>query len=122
MRPRRLPASLALLILPSLAPPSAAAQSDTAGLRRSLEGILRGSEGVAGVSIQNLATGEALSIRGGEKFPTASLIKVAVLVGVMDEVRRGTIRLDDPITMIAWRPRGRQRRAAAPAQRPAAHG
>ncbi|HYR06642.1 MAG TPA: serine hydrolase [Longimicrobium sp.] len=79
----------------------AAAQADTAGLRRSIEQITRGYEGVVGVSVRNLATGESLSIRGDETFPTASLIKVAVLVALLDQVEQGTIRLDDPLTMIA---------------------
>jgi beta-lactamase class A len=100
MRLRRLIASAALLAA-SLLPASAAAQTDLAALRGTLEGIIRPYEGTVGVSIQNLATGEALSIRGEEKFPSASLIKVSVLVALLDEVRRGTLRLDDPITMIA---------------------
>ena len=100
MRPPRLIAVFALFAA-ALVPATIVAQSDMASLRRSLEGIIRPYEGIAGVSIQNLATGETLSIRGEEKFPSASLIKVSVLVALLDEVRRGTIRLDDPITMIA---------------------
>ncbi|HLM66846.1 MAG TPA: serine hydrolase [Longimicrobium sp.] len=97
---RRLLASVALLAA-VLLPASAAAQRDMAALRRTLEGIIRPYEGTVGVSIQDLAAGETLSIRGEEKFPSASLIKVSVLVALLDEVRRGAIRLDDPITMIA---------------------
>jgi beta-lactamase class A len=98
MRVRRL---LAVLMAIVLVPAAAAAQADTEPLRRALEEIIRPYEGTVGVSIQDLATGRGLSIRGGEKFPSASLIKVSVLVALLDEVRRGTIRLDDPITMIA---------------------
>lgn len=97
---RRLIAPLALLAA-TLLPASAPAQQDMNALRRTLEGIIRPYEGTVGVSIQNLATGQTLSIRGEEKFPSASLIKVSVLVALLDEVRRGTIRLDDPIAMIA---------------------
>ncbi|HEX8694502.1 MAG TPA: serine hydrolase [Longimicrobium sp.] len=82
------------------APPSAGA-ADTVPLRRALEELLRGYPGVAGVSVKNLATGEAISIRGGETFPTASLIKVAVLVALLDEARKGALRLDERTTMIA---------------------
>lgn len=100
MIPRRLIASIALLAAALVAAP-AAAQGNADGLRRTLDGIIRDYEGTVGVSVRNLATGEALSIRGEEKFPSASLIKVSILVALMDEVRRGTLRLDDPITMIA---------------------
>lgn len=96
-----LPRRLLIALLAALLPLSAAAQADTAGLRRSIERITQGYQGVVGVSVRNLETGESLSIRGGEKFPSASLIKVSVLVALLHEVERGTIRLDDPITMIA---------------------
>ena len=97
--------ALSILLIAGLDAAPAAAQArppaDTAGLRRSIEQITRGYEGVVGVSVRNLATGESLSIRGGETFPTASLIKVAVLVALLDEVEKGRIALDDPLTMIA---------------------
>ena len=92
---------LLFALLAALLPLRASAQADTAALRRSIEQITRGYEGVVGVSLRNLATGQSLSIRGNETFPTASLIKVAVLVALLDEVAKGSIRLDDPITMIA---------------------
>jgi beta-lactamase class A len=81
--------------------PVASAATDTVPLRRALEEIVRGYPGVAGISVKNLATGEAISIRGSEPFPTASLIKVAVLVAMLEEVRKGSMRLDDRVSMIA---------------------
>ncbi len=75
--------------------------SDTAALRRALEAAMQGYAGVAGVSVRNLRTGESLSIRGGETFPSASLVKVPVLVALLDQVRRGSIRLDERMGMIA---------------------
>ena len=38
---------------------------------------------------------------GDEKFPTASLIKVGVLVTVFDLVAKGEMSLDDPLTVLA---------------------
>jgi len=78
-----------------------AAAQDTAALRRALEALVRGYPGVAGVSVLDLRSGERVSIRGDETFPTASLIKVAVLVTLLDEVNKGTIRLDERISMLA---------------------
>lgn len=97
----RLIALLALLLCPAAASAQARPPADTAALRRSIEQVTSGYEGVVGVSVRNLRTGESLSIRGAETFPTASLIKVAVLVALLDEVQKGSIRLDDPLTMIA---------------------
>lgn len=41
-----------------------------------------------------------MSSRGDEKFPTASLIKVPILVTVYDLVERKQIALDDPLTVL----------------------
>ncbi|HEX8211784.1 MAG TPA: serine hydrolase [Longimicrobium sp.] len=82
-------------------PAPTAVRSDTTALRRTLESVMRGYAGVAGVSVANLKTGETLSIRGGETYPSASLIKVAILVALLDEVNKGSIRLDERIGMIA---------------------
>ncbi|MDB4891859.1 MAG: putative beta-lactamase precursor, partial [Gemmatimonadetes bacterium] len=56
--------------------------------------------GVVGYVVHNLDTGERLELRGDETFPTASLIKVAVLVTVYDLVEKGMLNLDDPITVL----------------------
>jgi beta-lactamase class A len=102
----RLALLLALLLLPACAPAAAQARSarastDTAALRRTIENASAGYLGIVGVSVRNLATGESLSIRGGETFSSASLIKVAVLVALLDEVEKGTMRLDEPLSMLA---------------------
>lgn len=77
------------------------AAADTAALRRELERIAARYAGVVGISMRNLATGEALSIRGHEAFPSASLIKVPVLVTLLDEVEQGRVRLDERVSLIA---------------------
>lgn len=86
---------------PASTPRPSVAASDTAGLRRSLEGLTRGYRGIVGIGVRNLATGETLSLRGNESFPSASLVKVPVLVTLLDEVNAGRMRLDEPIGMIA---------------------
>lgn len=91
-------------VIPLLvAAPAAAApplHADTVELRRELERIAAAHAGVAGISMRNLETGESVSIRGHETFPSASLIKVGVLVTLLDEVEQGRIRLDERSTMI----------------------
>jgi beta-lactamase class A len=74
--------------------------SDTAALRGTLENLVRDYPGVAGISIQNLSTGEGLSIRGDETFSSASLVKVGVLVALLEEVEKGRMQLDEPISLI----------------------
>ena len=44
--------------------------------------------GVVGVAVIDLASGETLSIRGDERFPTASNIKIPVLIELFTQVAR----------------------------------
>ena len=83
-------------------PPSrlAAVHADTAGLRRTLDSIADAHHGIVGYSVIDLETGARINRRGDETFPTASLIKVAILVTVYDLVAKGQLSLDDPLTVL----------------------
>ncbi len=75
-------------------------RADTAALRHTLDSIADAHHGVVGYSIIDLETGSRISRRGDETFPTASLIKVSILVTVYDLVARGQLSLDDPLTVL----------------------
>jgi beta-lactamase class A len=85
---------------PSAPKPAPFARTDTAALRRTLDSISDAHRGVVGYSIVNLDTGERLSRRGDEPFPTASLIKVPIAVALMEQVAAGQVSLDDRITVL----------------------
>ena len=74
--------------------------ADTAALRHTLDSIADAHHGVVGYSVIDLETGARISRRGDETFPTASLIKVAILVTVYDLVAKGQLSLDDPLTVL----------------------
>ena len=80
--------------------PVAFARADTAQLHRALESIANAHRGIVGYTIHNIDTGERVSRRGDETFPTASLIKVPVMVTVYDLVAKGQLSLDDPLTLL----------------------
>ena len=84
---------------PSLSPASFQ-HADTATLHRTLDSLAGAHHGVVGYSVRNLETGEHLERRGDETFPTASLIKVPILVTVFDLVAKGELRLDDQLTVL----------------------
>ena len=88
------------LALAAATPLRAQAPSDTALLRRTLEQTLSGYKGTVGISVRNLATGEHVSLLGDQTFPTASLIKISVLVTLMDEVNKGHVGLDERVGLI----------------------
>ena len=75
-------------------------RADTAALHKTLDSIADAHHGVVGYSVIDMETGARFSRRGDETFPTASLIKVAILVTVFDLVTKGDLSLDDPITLL----------------------
>jgi beta-lactamase class A len=89
-----------LLFATSAGAQSPLARADTAALQRTLRAIAGAHHGVLGYSVRNLDTGESLSLRGDETFPTASLIKVGILVTLFDLVDRKMLSLDDPLTVL----------------------
>jgi len=80
--------------------PARMARTDTALLRRTLDSIADAHHGIVGYTVHNLDTGERLERRGDEPFPTASLIKVSILVTVHDLVAKGRLSLDDRLTVL----------------------
>ncbi|MCY7380495.1 MAG: class A beta-lactamase-related serine hydrolase [Gemmatimonadaceae bacterium] len=75
-------------------------RADTGLLRRTLDSLATRHRGVVGYTVHDLDTGERLERRGDETFPTASLIKVAILVTVFDLVEQKRLSLDDPLTVL----------------------
>jgi beta-lactamase class A len=75
-------------------------RADTAALHRQLDAVAAAHHGVLGYAVSNLDTGERLSLRGDETFPTASLIKVPILVTLYDLAAKGDLSLEDPLTVL----------------------
>jgi beta-lactamase class A len=75
-------------------------RADTVALHRSLDAVASAHHGTLGYAVWNLDTGERLSLRGDETFPTASLIKVPILVTLYDLVDKKQLSLDDPLTVL----------------------
>jgi beta-lactamase class A len=73
------------------------ARADSVSLHRTLDSLSAAHRGVVGYSILNIETGERFERRGDEPFPTASLIKVPILVTLYDFVEKGDISLSDRI-------------------------
>jgi beta-lactamase class A len=84
----------------SAATPVAFARADTTSLHRALDSLAGAHHGIVGYTVHNIDTGERLELRGNETFPTASLIKVAVLVTLFDLIEKGDLSLDDRIIVL----------------------
>lgn len=75
-------------------------RADTIALRHTLDSIADAHHGVVGYSVIDLDNDVRLNRRGDETFPTASLIKVAILVTVYDLAAKGDLSLYDPLTVL----------------------
>jgi len=77
-----------------------ATRADTARLHRTLDSLASAHHGVVGYAVRNLDTGERLTLRGDSTFPTASLIKVSVLITLYELVEKDSMSLDDRIRVL----------------------
>ncbi len=57
-------------------------------LKEKIEETIRGFNGDVGVYVKNLRTGKIVAINADTIFPTASIVKVPILVGVMDKIEK----------------------------------
>lgn len=68
-----------------------AAQKTDKKLQRRVAELLQGFNGDVGVYVKDLRSGKVVAINADTVFPTASVVKVPILVGVMDKVHRGEL-------------------------------
>jgi beta-lactamase class A len=66
------------------------AQTDIS-LTRQLQKTVGGFNGEVGIYMHNLKTGQTAEINADTVFPTASMIKVSILCGLMDKIQKGEI-------------------------------
>jgi beta-lactamase class A len=76
------------------ASPAAMAALDTR-----IRGLMQGLPGEAGVYMRHLPTGATIEVAADDTFPTASMIKLPLLVALFDEVRQGRLALDAKYTL-----------------------
>lgn len=79
---------------------TARAVADMAALQRTLDALANPHRGVVGYTVVDVENGARISRRGDETFPTASLIKVAILVTAYDLIEKKQLSLDDPLTLL----------------------
>ncbi|HEU4454384.1 MAG TPA: serine hydrolase [Longimicrobium sp.] len=75
------------------APAGPAARPDPA-LAARIEALTREFHGDVGVYVRNLRTGAEVAIDADSVFPTASMIKVPILLALYDQVEQGKLDLD----------------------------
>jgi len=73
------------------------AQKTDKKLQAKLEESIKRFNGDIGIYVKNLRTGKMVSINADTVFPTASIVKVPILIGVMDKIHRGELGYDSTI-------------------------
>lgn len=68
---------------------AAAAQKTDKRLYKEVAALLQGFNGEAGVYIKNLHNNKVVAINADTVFPTASIVKIPILTGIMDKINRG---------------------------------
>ena len=66
------------------------AQNDPA-LQRALDSLVTGFRGTVGVYVRHLRTGHTAGVNQDSVFPTASMVKVPILIATFDAMDRGTL-------------------------------
>lgn len=67
-------------------------------LEARLQALASEVQGDVGIYVRHLKTGRGAVIRADELFPTASMIKVPILVTLFDQMQRGALRFDTTLT------------------------
>lgn len=62
-----------------------------------IEENIRGFNGNIGLYVKNLKSGKAVSINADTIFPTASIVKVPILLGIIDKLERGELKYDQEL-------------------------
>lgn len=60
-------------------------------LQHKLDALVESFDGMAGIYVRNLKTGEEYGINADSVFRTASIVKIPILVGVFDKIEHGAL-------------------------------
>ena len=94
--------ALAILVLSpaptaSQAPPADVTASQDTALYSRLSPLVESFHGSVGVYVRHLQSGRTVAINADELFPTASMIKVPIMVAVFDAIERGELEFDQKL-------------------------
>ena len=80
-----------------LSPLLLSAQKTDKALQKKLEQALSGFNGDIGIYVKNLKNGKIAAINADTIFPTASMVKVPIMIGVMDKIEKGELSYEQEL-------------------------
>lgn len=93
----KIPITFFLLLLTSTFSFSQSLKKDPK-LQKIMEEATAGFNGVIGVYVENVKTGKFAAVNADSIFPTASMIKIPIMVGTFSAILDGKIRYDQVLT------------------------
>ncbi|HJT76272.1 MAG TPA: serine hydrolase [Gemmataceae bacterium] len=91
------PAALAFLLVFSSCPWCPGGESST--LEARLAPLAKAHKGKVAIAVKHLGSGESYYLNADEPMPTASLIKLAVMIETYQQAAEGHVKLDDMVTL-----------------------
>lgn len=73
------------------------AQKTDKKLQSKLEEAIKGFNGDIGIYVKSLKNGKTVAINADTVFPTASIVKVSILLGIMDKLERGELTYEQQL-------------------------
>ncbi len=67
-------------------------------LQTHIEGLVKGFQGEVGIYVKNLRSGTTASVRADELFPTASIVKIPILIGIADKLEKHELDYHQKLT------------------------
>jgi beta-lactamase class A len=67
-------------------------------LQKKLEDLTRNFKGDVGIYVRHLKTGKTAALKADTLFPTASMIKVPIMIGIFDKINRGELEYQASLT------------------------
>ena len=74
------------------------AQKTDKKLQQKIEKTIKGFHGNIGVYIKDIKTGRTVSINADTVFPTASVVKIPILIGMMQKIEEGAFNYTQKLT------------------------
>ena len=74
------------------------AQKTDHRLTKQIQELIQGFRGEIGVYVHDLEKNKVVAINADSVFPTASMVKIPILVGVMDQISKGQLKYHQKLT------------------------
>jgi beta-lactamase class A len=87
-----------IIFLLCLLPACVWGQRNLKGLEKEMNQAIKGFKGDIGFYIEDLKTGRSIGLHADSIFPTASIVKVPILVGIADKLEKGELQYEQKIT------------------------